>query len=130
MSRKSLNRFGSRKSKSPKRFRSKKSLKRSKSPKRFGSSPKRSKSPKRVEESPTFPLSNLPNELVEIIFNKMPNLSDRVALALTNSRMSAVAARTYGNAVHYIKKPSDIDLVIRHRATHVRVLTTCHLLST
>ena len=89
------------------------------------SSPKSRKvaSPKsRKVASPKFrtvspKMSNLPNELLEMIYDNIPNLKDRVALASTSTQMRSVGVTAYGSAEHIINKASDIDLAIRHRAS-------------
>ena len=62
-------------------------------------------------------MTNLPNELLEYIYDKIPNVRDRVALASTSRQMRR--AQNYSSIPHFIRKESDIDLAIAHRATHV-----------
>ena len=54
------------------------------------------------------------------IYDDIPNLSDRAALAATSRRMALNAK--YDTAVHYIKKASDIELAITHKARHIVLL--------
>ena len=120
--RKSKTRVGSRKT-SKKRVSSIKSKNRvvgsrKKSKKRFGSSP-RAGSPKFRTVSPK--ITNLPNEILDLIYDKMPSGRDRAALAATSKQMHAVASNmnVYRTVEHVIRKESDIDAAIAHRATHV-----------
>lgn len=91
---------------------------------KFGSSPKAS-SPKFKAVSPK--MTNLPTELLSLIYNKMPNLDDRVALASTSKQMRG--AVSYENANHIIHTPSDIDIAVKNRATHITIKNKSLVLS-
>lgn len=72
--------------------------------------------------SPTFraispKLTNLPNELLERIFEEIPKARDRIALASTSRQMRAAAS--YKTNEHVIRKQADADAAIEHRAIHV-----------
>lgn len=84
------------------------------------SPPKASKAASPINFADLPPIFHLPTELLQEIYDKLPNVSDRAALAATSRRMEHVSK--YDTAVHYIQKASDIELVIKHKASHVVLL--------
>lgn len=63
----------------------------------------------------------LPNEILGAIFDGLPNVHDRVALASTCRQMRGAA--TFSSIPHLVRSEYDMELVIRHRATRVCIAT-------
>lgn len=70
----------------------------------------------------------LPNEILGAIFDGLPNVHDRVALASTCRQMHGAA--TYSSIPHIVYDDDDMELVIRHRATRVCTRIGVHTLDT
>jgi len=76
-------------------------------------------SPKSRVGSPKKPkLEHLPNELLHLVYDKIPSGRDRVALASTSKRMNYVPD-IYKSAEHFIRKQADVEAAIRHKAERV-----------
>ena len=80
-------------------------------------------SPRSKQGSPTAirvlspKMTNLPNELLELIYNELPRGKDRVALALTSKKMNSAA--TYKTVKRIILNKADVTAAIQHQATNI-----------
>lgn len=99
------------KSKSPKS-----NLKQRKSTSKFGGSLPRSNP--RVGSSQKLKLEHLPNEMLQLIYDKIPKGKDRVALASTSSRMNNVGY-AFESVEHFIRTQADVEAAIKNSAERV-----------
>lgn len=73
---------------------------------RFGSSPSRLK------------LEHLNDDVLQLVYDKIPKGKDRVALASASRRMNSVPY-AYESAMHFIRKPADVEAAIANSAQRV-----------